>query len=71
MDVFYFILFAAVGIFCMAAAVMDWKWFIGHWADRNVGTGKHRKSRNAVRLRIGAVGALLTLFGFAVLFGWL
>ena len=71
MDVFYFILFAAVGIFCMAAAVMDWKWFIGHWADRNFGTGKHRKSRNAVRLRIGAVGALLTLFGFAVLFGWL
>lgn len=71
MDVFYFILFAAVGIFCMAAAVMDWKWFIGHWADRNVGTGKHRKSRDAVRLRIGAVGALLTLFGFAVLFGWL
>lgn len=71
MDIFYFILFAAMGIFCIAAAVMDWKFFIGYWADRNVRTGNRRKSRNAVRLRIGAVGVLLAVFGFAVLFGWL
>lgn len=69
MKVFYFILFAAMGVFCIAAAVMDWKWYIGHWADRK--DGKRNKSSKSVRLRIGVIGALLTLFGFAVLFGWL
>lgn len=71
MKIFYFILFAAVGTACIAAAVIDWKPFIGYWASRNVRSAKPRKSRNAVRLRIGVVGALLILFGFAVLFGWL
>lgn len=71
MKIFYFILFAVVGIICIAAAVIDWKPLIGYWADRNARSAKSRKSRNSVRLRIGAVGVLLTMFGFAVLFGWL
>lgn len=71
MKVFYFILFAAVGAACVAAAVIDWKPFIDYKASRNAGSAKPRKSRNAVRLRIGAIGALLILFGAAVLFGWL
>lgn len=71
MKIFYFILFAAVGIACITAAVIDWKPLIGYWANRNTRSAKPRKSRNSVRLRIGAVGVLLTMFGFAVLFGWL
>lgn len=71
MKIFYFILFAAVGITCIAAAVIDWKPFIGYWVNRNTRSAKPRKSRRSVRLRIGVVGVLLVLFGFAVLFGWL
>lgn len=71
MKVFYFILFAAMGIACIAAAVIDWKPFIDYRANRNVRSASPRKSRNAVRLRIGVIGALLMLFGFAVLLGWL
>lgn len=71
MKIFYFILFAAVGVACIAAAVIDWKPFIDYRTNRNARSARPRKSRNSVRLRIGAVGVLLTLFGFAVLFGWL
>lgn len=71
MKVFYFILFAAVGLACVAAAVIDWKPFIDYRANRNARSSKPRKSRNAVRLRIGAIGVLLILFGIAVLLGWL
>ncbi|MGN0602622.1 MAG: hypothetical protein ACI4I2_01465 [Oscillospiraceae bacterium] len=71
MDIFYFILFAAMGTFCLLAAVMDWKWFIDYWAYQNGRPRQRLKNRNVLRFLIGAAGAALILFGFAVLFGWL
>ena len=71
MDIFYFILFAAIGAICLIAAAMDWKWFIDYWACQNGRPRQRIKNRNVLRFLIGAAGAALILFGFAVLFGWL
>lgn len=71
MDIFYFILFGAVGAFCLAAAVKDWKWFIDDWSYQNGRPGQRFKSRGVLRFLIGAAGVLLMLFGTAVLVGWL
>lgn len=71
MDIFYFILFAAVGAFCLFAAVTDRKWFIDYWACQNGRPRQRLKNRNVLRFLIGAAGVMLMLFGFAVLFGWL
>ncbi|MCI9409966.1 MAG: hypothetical protein HFJ89_09165 [Oscillospiraceae bacterium] len=71
MDIFYFILFGAVGAFCLAAAVKDWKWFIDYWSYQNGRPGQRFKSRGVLRFLIGAAGVLLMLFGTAVLVGWL
>lgn len=62
MKVFYSVLFALVGLICLAAAVLDWKWFIDHRPVR---------SRNGKRFAVGVAGVLLILFGVAVLFEWL
>ena len=67
MDIFYFILFGAVGIFNILASVLDWKWYIDS-AARQLG---NQGRRNLVRVLIGIAGVLLTLFGTAVLVGWL
>ncbi len=65
MDIFYFVLFGAVGIFCILAAAFDWKWYVNYRA------GRSRKSRNFVRICTGLTGALLLLYGVAVLVGWI
>ena len=67
MDIFYFILFGAVGIFNILAAVLDWKWYI----DSVAGRWGIRQGRNFLRFMLGLSGALLTAFGTAVLIGWL
>ena len=56
MDIFYFILFGAVGAFCLAAAVKDWKWFIDYWSYQNGRPGQRFKSRGVLRFLIGAAG---------------
>lgn len=71
LNVLYFLLFAAVGIFCIIAAVKDWKWFIDYWAHQNGRPRQHLKNRNVLRFLIGAAGVVLVLFGTAVLVGWL
>lgn len=71
MDIFYFILFGAVGAFCLAAAVMDWKWFIDYWSYPNGRPRQRLKSRGILRFLIGTAGALLMAFGTAVLVGWI
>ncbi|MDE6598616.1 MAG: hypothetical protein K2K34_00875 [Oscillospiraceae bacterium] len=71
MDIFYFILFGAVGAFCFAAAVRDWKWFIDYWSHQYGRPRQRMKSRNVLRFLIGAAGVLLMAFGTAVLVGWL
>ncbi|MDE6764341.1 MAG: hypothetical protein K2J73_11785 [Oscillospiraceae bacterium] len=71
MDIVYFILFGAVGAFCLAAAVRDWKWFIDYWSHQNGRPGQRLKSRNVLRFLIGAAGVALILFGTAVLVGLL
>lgn len=71
MDIFYFILFGAVGALCLAAAVKDWKWFIDYWSYQNGRPGQKLKSRGVLRFLIGAAGVLLMLFGAAVLVGWI
>lgn len=71
MDIFYFILFGAVGAFCLAAALRDWKWFIDYWSYQNGRPKQRLKSRGVLRLLIGAAGVLLMAFGTAVLAGWL
>ncbi len=71
MDIFYFILFGAVGAFCLAAAVKDWKWFIDYWSYQNGRPSQRLKSRGVLRFLIGAAGVLLMLFGTAVLIGWI
>ena len=69
--ILYFSLFAAIGIFCIIAAVKDWKWFIDYWANQNGRPRQRLKSRNFLRFLIGAAGVALVLFGAAVLVGWL
>lgn len=71
MDIFYFVLFGAVGIFCILAAVLDWKWFIDYWSRQSGRPRQRLKSRNFLRFLIGAAGAALILFGAAVLIGWI
>lgn len=71
MKIFYFILFAAVGAFCLFAAVTDQKWFIDYWAYQKGRPRQRMKNRNVLRFLIGAAGAALVLFGAAVLAGWL
>lgn len=71
MDIFYFILFGAVGLFCLIAAVRDWKWFIDYWSHPNGRPRQRLKSRNVLRFLIGAAGVLLMAFGTAVLVGWI
>ncbi|MCH5193982.1 MAG: hypothetical protein J1F11_08485 [Oscillospiraceae bacterium] len=72
MDIFYFILFGAVGMFNILAAVLDWKWYIDSVA-RQWGMGQNGRpgGRVFVRVVIGLFGAVLTAFGTAVLVGWL
>ncbi len=65
MDIFYFVLFGAAGIFCILAAVLDLKWYVNYRADRS------RRSRTFVRVCTGLTGALLLIYGVAVLVGWL
>ena len=67
MDIFYFILFGAVGVFNILAAVLDWKWYIDSAARQLGKPGAH----NLLRILIGIAGLLLTLFGTAVLVGWI
>lgn len=62
MNIFYFVLFVLVGVVCLLAAVLDWKWFIDYRPVRN---------RNGKRFAVGGIGVLLILFGVAVLFEWL
>ena len=71
MDIFYFILFGAAGLFCILAAVRDWKWFIDYWSYQNGRPRQRLKSRKVLRILIGAAGIALVLFGTAVLLGWL
>ncbi len=71
MDIFYFVLFGAVGVFCILAAVFDWKWFIDYWAHQRGRPMQRLKSRNFLRFLIGAAGAALILFGTAALIGWI
>ncbi|MGN0675618.1 MAG: hypothetical protein ACI4KG_07685 [Oscillospiraceae bacterium] len=67
MDIFYFILFAAVGLFNILAAVLDFKWYIDYWSYRNGMPRPRLKNRNVLRFLIGAAGVLLIAFGTAVL----
>lgn len=69
--ILYFALFALVGLFCILAAVRDWKWFIDYWSYQNGRPRQHLKSKKILRILIGAAGAALILFGIAVLVGWL
>jgi len=71
MKIFYFILFAAVGAFCLFAAATDQKWFIDYWAYQKGRPRQRMKNRNVLRFLIGAAGAALVLFGAAVFVGWL
>lgn len=71
MKILYFVLFAAVGLFCIIAAVRDWKWFIDYWSYQNGRPRQRMKSRNVLRFLIGAAGVLLIAYGTAVLAGWL
>ena len=71
MKIFYFVLFAAVGIFNILAAVRDWKWYIDYWSFQQGRPKPRLKSRNFLRFMIGFFGAVLILFGAAVTFGWL
>ena len=71
MDIFYFILFAAVGIVNILAAVFDWKWYVDYWSFQKGRPRQKLKSRNVLRFFIGFAGTALTAFGTAVLFGWL
>ena len=71
MDIFYFILFGAAGLFCILAAAFDWKWFIDYWSYQNGRPRQRLKSRNVLRFLIGAAGVALVLFGTAMLAGWL
>ena len=72
MDIFYFIIFAAVGIFNILAAVLDWKWYIDYWARQS---GRRQNGnpgmRNFLRFILGIFGAVLVAFGTGVLVGWL
>lgn len=69
--IIYFALFALVGLFCIIAAVRDWKWFIDYWSHQNGRPRQRLKSRNFLRFLIGAAGVALVLFGTAALVGWL
>lgn len=69
--ILYFALFALVGLFCILAAVRDWKWFIDYWSYQNGRPRQRLKSKKILRILIGAAGAALILFGIAVLVGWL
>lgn len=57
MRVFYLLLFCAVGLFCVAAAVFNLQRFISYFA-------KGRKS-TFYRVLIGAAGMLLIAYGIA------
>lgn len=69
--ILYFALFALVGLFCIIAAVRDWKWFIDYWSYQNDRPRQRLKSRKVLRLLIGAAGVVLILYGTAVLVGWI
>ena len=71
MKIFYFILFGAVGVFNILAAVLDWKWYIDYWTYQQGRPRQRIKSRRVLRFFIGFSGALLILFGTAVLIGWI
>ena len=64
-------MFASVGLFCIIAAVKDWKWFIDYWSYQNGRPRQRLKSRKVLRFLIGAAGGALVLFGTAVLVGWI
>lgn len=70
MDIFYFILFAAVGIFNILAAVLDWKWYVDYWSFQRGRPRQRLKGRNVLRFFIGLAGAALIAFGAALLFGF-
>ena len=71
MKIFYFVIFAAVGIFNILAAVRDWKWYIDYWSFRQGRPRPRLKSRNFLRFMIGFFGAVLVGFGTAALVDWI
>ena len=71
MDIFYFILFGAAGVFNILAAALDWKWYIDYWTYQQGRPRQRIKSRGVLRFFIGFFGAVLVAFGTAVLIGWL
>ena len=70
MDIFYFIIFAAVGAFNILAAVFDWKWYVDYWSFQKGRPRQRLKNRNVLRAFIGLAGAALIAFGTALLFGF-
>lgn len=71
MDIFYFVLFGAAGLFNILAAVFDWKWYIDYWTNQRGRPRQRLKNRNVLRFLIGTAGIALVLFGTAALIGWI
>ncbi len=69
MDIFYFVLFAAVGLFNILAAVLDFRWYVDYWAGKNSAGKSAEKQRKKWRVLLCMAGVLLIGFGAAVLAG--
>ena len=63
MDIFYFVLFAGVGLFNVLAAVVDFKWYVDYWLYRNPMKQPTAKRRRKYRVLLGMAGVLLIAFG--------
>lgn len=67
MRIFYFILFALVGVFNMLAAVFDWRWYVDYWVYRGVRTKSKERNRGRVRILLFLAGAALAAYGAIII----
>ncbi|MCL2054339.1 MAG: immunity 17 family protein [Oscillospiraceae bacterium] len=61
MDYLYFVLFTAVGVFNILAAVFNWDWYFKSMARQR--HFFHKGSRTVMRVGFAVLGILLVLFG--------
>ena len=63
MDIVYFVLFAAVGLFNLLAGALDFKWYVDYWVMRNPMKQSTKKRRRKWRVLLCIAGAVLIAFG--------
>lgn len=63
MDIVYLVLFAAVGLFNLLAGVLDFRWYVDYWVNKNPVRQSTKHRRRKWRVLLCIAGLLLIAFG--------